>query len=164
MAGGSFGVPRPPRFGAAGCRLLTDLSFTFFSHTGDIGIAVTARTLDELFGDAAAALTETITDHRMVAAARSVPVQLRSSALDLLLVDWLNDLVYRFDTEGFLAASANITVAPEGAGWSVVGAIGGEALDPRRHPVRVLVKAATYHALDVRRTSEGWMARVVIDV
>ena len=140
------------------------MGYSFFSHTGDIGIAVTAASLDGLFADAAIALTETMTDHGLVAAARSTPVSLRSTALDLLLVDWLNDLVYRFDTEGFLASSARVAVARDGSDWVVAGSIEGEILEPARHPVKLLVKAATYHALQVSQTSDGWRATVVIDV
>jgi SHS2 domain-containing protein len=140
------------------------MPFSFFSHTGDIGLTLSGRSLDQLFADAAVALTDTITDHGLVAARQSVQVALRSRAVDLLLVDWLNDLVFRFDTEGLLVAHARVAVEAEGGEWSVHGAVEGERLDPARHPVKVVVKAATYHALEVGRSGDGWHATVVLDV
>jgi len=53
--------------------------------------------------------------------------------------------------------------AREGA-WDLRGTVGGESLDPARHPVRTLVKAATYHALDVSRAADEWQATFVLDV
>jgi len=138
--------------------------FSFFSHTGDIGLTLTARSLDELFADAAVALTETMTDHGLVAIRQSTAVELRSAAVDLLLVDWLNDLVFRFDTEGLLVARARVAVVREGGEWTVRGSVEGECLDPARHPIKVLVKAATYHALEASRAADGWRATVVLDV
>ena len=140
------------------------MPFSFFSHTGDIGLILTGQSLDELFADAAVALTETMTDHGLVGASYSTAVELSSSAVDLLLVDWLNDLVFRFDTEGLLVARARVAVAREGSEWALRGSVEGESFDRARHPIKVLVKAATYHALDVNRTAAGWRATVVLDV
>ena len=140
------------------------MGFTYFSHTGDIGLTITAPSLDELFASAAAGLTDTITDRSLVEAAESIPVDLRASAVDLLLVDWLNELVYRFEAEGFLVAQARVTVARRSDHVAVTGSIEGERVQPDRHPIKVLVKAATYHTLQVRRTGSEWHARIVLDV
>ncbi len=60
------------------------MSFSFFDHTGDIGVRVRARTLDELFRDAAAAFTDAITDPARIEPRRSVSLTLESPAADLL--------------------------------------------------------------------------------
>jgi SHS2 domain-containing protein len=138
--------------------------YAFFDHTGDVGVVVRARTLALAFADAASALTDTITDRRLVAATRSAAVELVSTAADLLLVDWLNDLVYRFETDGLLVARADVSVADEDGQWRLRGTVSGESLDPARHSIRTLVKAATYHALDVSRAGDQWEVRFVLDV
>jgi SHS2 domain-containing protein len=138
--------------------------YAFFDHTGDVGVTVAARSVAQVFADAAAALTETITDHHLVAATRSVAIEITAPAVDLLLVDWLNDLIYRFETDNLLVARADLSVIDQGARWTLRGTASGETLDPARHPIRTLVKAATYHALEVTRVGEEWRATIVLDV
>jgi SHS2 domain-containing protein len=138
--------------------------YAFFDHTGDVGVVVRAPTLALAFADAASALTDTIADRRLVAATQSAAVELVSTAVDLLLVDWLNDLVYRFETDSLLVARADVSVADEDGQWRLRGTVSGESLDPTRHSIRILVKAATYHALDVSWVGDQWQARFVLDV
>jgi len=140
------------------------VTYSFFPHTGDIGVTVHARSLELLFADAASALTDTITDHSVVVASESVSVELSATAVDLLLVDWLNDLIYRFETAELLVARVDISVMEHAGEWTVRGSARGERLDPARHPIRTLVKAATYHALEVIRSGDEWRATFVLDV
>lgn len=140
------------------------MAYSFFSHTGDVGVNLRAPTLDLLFADAALALTDTVTDRRLVAATASVAVELRSPAVDLLLVDWLNDLIYRLDTASLLVARVQVSVTEQGGEWTVRGRVDGDRLEPARHPIRTLVKAATYHALEVSRAGDEWHATFVLDV
>jgi len=138
--------------------------YAFFDHTGDVGVTVRAPSLALLFTDAALALTDTITDRRLIAPLRSAAVDLTSTAVDLLLVDWLNDLIYRFETDSLAVGRADVSVTAREGAWNLRGTVSGESLDPARHPVRTLVKAATYHALDVSRAADGWQATIVLDV
>jgi SHS2 domain-containing protein len=105
-----------------------------------------------------------ITDHSLVVASRSTSVELSATAVDLLLVDWLNDLIYRFETAELLVARVNVSVMEHAGAWTVRGSARGERLDPARHPIRTAVKAATYHALEVVRSGEEWRATFVLDV
>jgi SHS2 domain-containing protein len=155
------------------------MSFSFFDHTGDIGVRVTARTLDELFRDAAAAFTETVTDAGRVETRRSVSLTLEAAAADLLLVDWLNEILYRFEVDRYLVGAVDVRVdrrtpgrersdalAAEDAvaAFALHGTLHGEPFDAERHGVKVLIKAITYHALEVREGPDGWQATVVFDI
>lgn len=140
------------------------MPFEFFDHTGDIGVRVWGATLDELFAEAAAALTATLVDPATVGRQTREWVTLEAASLDLLLVDWLNDLVFRFDVDGLIVARAEPRVAREGTGWKLEGGLEGERFDPTRHRVRVLVKGATYHRLAIRETPDGFETSVVFDV
>ncbi len=151
------------------------MSFSFFDHTGDIGVRVRARTLDELFRDAAAAFTDAITDPARIEPRRSVSLTLESPAADLLLVDWLNEILYRFDAEQFLVGAVEVHIdrpdvggggsnAAAAAAFALHATLSGEPFDPQRHGVKVLIKAITYHALEVREGRDGWHAMVVFDI
>jgi protein archease len=135
----------------------------FFDHTGDIGVRITASSLEGLFAEAGLALT-----HAVISAADITPrdyedVELESADVELLLVDWLSELLYRFDARGFLTAHADVTI-DRADNWRLAGRIAGETFDPHRHRVNVLVKAVTYHGLHVRREGQVWAAQMIFDV
>jgi SHS2 domain-containing protein len=167
------------------------LSFALFGHSGDIGVRLAGRTLDDLFREAAAAFTEAITDPARLEPRRTVSLTLESPAPDLLLVDWLSEILYRFEVEQFLVADARVFLERVGSSsevrspesdvdgpdlgrrrsnaspataWRLQATLSGEPFDRERHAIKVLIKAVTYHALEVREEADGWHATVVFDI
>ena len=138
--------------------------FQFFDHTGDIGVDIDAADPGALFADAARAFSETITDREALAADELIEVSLSADAIDLLLVDWLSELVYRFDADGWLSRDVEVEVSGAADQWTLRARLSGDRLDPERHEVRVLVKAVTYHALEVVQIGPRWHARVIFDI
>lgn len=117
-----------------------------------------------LFAAAADALTETITDPLGVEPRTRVTASLGAADLDLLLADWVSELVYRFDAFQWLTRRAQVTLARRADRWTMQARMDGEPRDPARHPLKVLVKAVTYHELRVEQTADGWRARMVLDI
>ena len=144
------------------------MAVEFFDHTADVGVRISAQSLEALFSDAALALTETVTDPAGITGSSTLHVSLHASDLDQLLVDWLSELVALFDVECFLAASAKVTIHEDGGlsrDWQLEASVSGERLETARHPLRVLVKGITCHGLGIRRTAQGrWETSVVFDV
>ena len=137
---------------------------SFFDHTGDVGVTLSAPTLDALFREAAAALTDTITDAAAVRPSSEDEISLDAPTLDDLMVEWLNELLYRFEVRNLLPADATVTVAETDDGCSLTGRILSEAFDPLRHSIKVLIKGVTYHQLEIRRTDAGWETSVIFDI
>ncbi len=134
-------------------------------HTADVGVLVTADDRETLFAEALRALTDCITDVDLVRPRSSRAVELAAADLELLLVEWLGEALYRFDAEGFLASAADLRIRGRGdRGLRLAGEMRGELHDPDRHPHRVAVKAITYHGLEVARTAAGWTARLIFDI
>lgn len=140
------------------------MPYDFFDHTGDIGVTLTAATCDALFAAAAQAFTESITPLERVEARRPEEIAVDAPELDLLLVDFLSELLYRFDTRGWLTRDAEITLRERDGGWALEGTLSGEKLDPDRHPIKILIKAVTYHGLQIVHRSGEWSANVVFDI
>lgn len=133
-------------------------------HTADVGVEVEAASLDELFAGAAFALTDVLTDAAAVAPARTVEVVLEAADRELLMVEWLEELVYLYDTEALLVGRAEVEVDDGAAGAALRATLRGERLDPDRHTVKVAVKGVTYHGLEVGRRGGRWRARVIFDI
>lgn len=143
------------------------MPWTLIEHTADVGLDVCAPTLDALFVDAAAGLFDVITDVSRIEAHDERAFEVSAEAPDLLLVAWLEELLYRFDTAGELFARGEARVAGDGRdgpAWSVRARMLGEPFDPARHPLKVQVKAITYHGLELARDEQGWRARVIFDL
>lgn len=140
------------------------MGYQFFDHTGDIGVSLSGRTVDELFASAAAAFTESITPLEAIEPRRPEELDVAAPELDLLLVDFLSELLYRFDTRGWLTRTAQVEVREQDGGWELQGTLLGEKHDPARHPIRILIKAVTYHQLQVAQRDGMWTANLVFDI
>ena len=140
------------------------MSYSFIDHTADVAADLAGRTLDELFASAADALTDTITDLREVRRMTADAVTLDAGSLEDLLVDWLNELLYRFEVRNLLVADADVEVRPAGQRWRLEATVHGEPFDLARHPSRVVVKSATYHGLHIIEREGKWSARIVFDI
>jgi len=135
--------------------------YELFEHTADLGLRVRAADLDALFAEAArglfAMVVENLDDVRHEARR---DVRLTGTAHDYLLFDWLNELLYLFDTERLLFSKFETRVEPPGLSASAWG----EPIDASRHQLTHEIKAITYHGLRLERTSEGWLAEVIVDI
>lgn len=132
-----------------------------FPHAADVGVRGVGNTLGEAFEQAALALTAAITDPAGVAASARIEVTLAAPDDELLLVDWLNALIYETATHGLLFGRFEVKVAEhrlQARAW-------GEPVDVARHQPAVEIKGATYTALRVAREPDGaWIAQCVVDV
>jgi SHS2 domain-containing protein len=132
-----------------------------FPHGADIGVRGVGRTRAEAFEQAALAMTAAATDPSDVAAAERVELHCEAPDDELLLVDWLNALVYETATRGMLLGRFRVRLT----GHSLDGEAWGERVDAARHAPAVEVKGATYTSLRVGREPDGrWIAQCVIDV
>lgn len=140
------------------------MGYTFIDHTADVAAELSADTVERLFSYAAQALTDTITDLSSVVPSVTQSVTLEAGSLEDLLVDFLNELLYRFEVQNMLVSDTTVALREVDHRWYLEASIGGEPFDPARHPARVLIKSATYHGLRVTRESGAWRARIVFDI
>ena len=136
-------------------------SWEHFSHGSDIGVRGIGNSAEEAFEQAAIALTAVVADVGAIGQSEIVEVRCDAPDLELLLVSWLNAIIYEMAVRRMLFSNFRITLE----GYSLTGTLAGEKLDPERHQVAVEAKGATVTALRVTRNQEGqWLAQCVIDV
>jgi SHS2 domain-containing protein len=135
--------------------------FQTFDHTADIGLRIEAATLEELFIDAARGLTSLVVENCDDVQPRlSETIQIAGTETDYLLFDWLNELLFRFETRGMLFREFEVRLDPNG----LEATVAGEPLDRSRHQLAHEVKAITYHGLSVEKTDGGWRTELVLDI
>ena len=136
-------------------------NFKFIDHTADMGIQVYGQSLALLFQHAAEGFYYIITDPERIREKESREISVKGNGLEDLLVNWLNELVYLFETSGFLFRRFEVLDLGE---FFIDAVAFGERLDEEYHPVLRTVKATTYHQLHVTRGKAGWEARVIFDL
>ena len=135
--------------------------FETFDHTADVGLRMRATDLDTLFADAARAMFSVMAgDLQAVRLAEEVHITLAADDLDALLRDWLGELLYTFHVRKLMFADFTVSVGESG----LQGTARGERMDAARHKLDVEIKAVTWHGLKVERSSEGWLAEVIVDI
>ena len=135
--------------------------FETFDHTADLGLRVTAGGLDELFAEAACGLTSLLVeDPGAVGWDDRAEIAVSGTEADLLLFDLLAELLFRFETTGFLGREFDVTRTTGG----LLARARGEVIEDQPHRLAREVKAITYHGLKVEQQDGRWLAEVIVDI
>lgn len=131
-----------------------------FVHAADIGVRGIGQDMTDAFTGAALALTAVITDLQDVAATDMILVHCEAPDHELLLVDWLNALVYEMATRNMLFSRFDVDIQNS----TLNAHCWGEVIDEQRHHPTVEIKGATYTELSVKKVNDEWVAQTVVDV
>jgi tRNA nucleotidyltransferase (CCA-adding enzyme) len=131
-----------------------------FPHEADIGVRGIGSTKVEAFAEAAAAMMAASIDIGRIRPSERVEIACAAPDDELLLVDWLNALIYEMAARRMVFARFEVEIA----GGKLAASAWGEPVDVARHEPAVEVKGATYTALKVAPSDGGWIAQCVVDV
>jgi len=135
-------------------------SWEHFSHDADIGLIGIGPTKAEAFRQAAIALTAVVTNPEAVRTDTSVALMCRATTDELLLVEWLNALIFEMAVRSMLFGDFAVDIADGELRATALG----EPVDRVRHEPAVEIKGATLTALQVVAIPGGWRAQCVVDV
>jgi len=134
-----------------------DPSHRWIEHTAELQLELHARSEAAIFRQAVLALRELLEDDGPVTGDRAErSVEVEATDRGALLAEWLAELVFLAETEGLVPDEARDLVVGED---SVTAVVVGRTSEPRH-----LVKAVTYHDLELHRDRDGWRGNVVLDV
>ena len=129
----------------------------------DVAFEATGKTLEELFESAAIAVTHTmVRDVKSVSQKIKKDFVVKSDKIDMLLFNFLQEIIFYKDAERLLFSKFDIKVNMKPLEASCTAH--GEELDMKRHELVVDVKAVTLHKFGVEQTEDGWRAEVVLDI
>jgi SHS2 domain-containing protein len=129
--------------------------YRWIDHTGELELELEASTEEEVFADALAAFAELVGDGGGTDSERR-EIELEGDDRDLLLADWLEELVYLADAQQFVPQRVTDFHLEAGRLRATVHG--------RRGNPSPLVKAVTRHRLSFESGATGVRARVVLDV
>lgn len=127
-------------------------------HTADLALRCGGPDLAALFRSAALGM------YRLMGAQEAVPpsgatdrVSLAAPDTESLLVDWLGELAYRAEARGQIFRDITFEALTATRLEAVLRGGAAERLE-------TVIKAVTYHGLEVTETRQGYAATVVFDV
>ena len=127
------------------------------AHTADIALRAYGKDMQELFGNAAFAMFSQMADLEKVPPTVRRPVEVRGYDYASLLVNWLNELLFLHETQGEVYSEVDIeALQPKQLSATVAG--------DHVEQVLTLIKAATFHGLEIEPDNDGYAATVVFDV
>ena len=135
--------------------------FEIIEHPADVGIRVYGRDLAALFAHAALGLCSLITDTDTVLERETRSVEVAALDRESLLVAWLSEVLWLIEAEDLLFARFTIESLSD---TGLAATAYGEPADPQRHPYRGVIKAVTYHQLQLRQQAGTWSTNIIFDV
>ena len=135
--------------------------YEFIEHTADLGFRAYGASVEELFVHAAEAFLEALVVPESVEERIERSIAVEAEAIDELIVHWLAELLYLFDTERLVFKHFEVKRLEDNQLEAIAR---GEVLDPARHEIKTGIKAVTYHQLYVKERGGTWEAQVIFDI
>jgi len=135
--------------------------FELIDISGDEGIRAFGKSLEDLFLNMAAGMYSLIADPGSVSPRKSLEIESKGNSPEGLLVAWLNELIFHFDTYGFIGRDVRVHELHDNL---IKATVTGEDFDPEKHGRGLLIKAATYHRLKIEKQDDHWEAVVIFDI
>jgi SHS2 domain-containing protein len=129
----------------------------------DCALDVEGRDLPDLFETAAGALAAVMVDPASVRRTVRRRIVVEAPSLDLLLYDWLAELIFRKDRDAEVYTQATVEIDGDGP-YRLSAEVEGGMLDRDHADLRADPKAVTFHQFALERAGDGWHARIVIDI
>ena len=135
--------------------------YELLDHTADIGIAAFGKDLPEAFATAAYAMFDILTDIDKIQETDSFEIKVSAANVEDLLVAWLDELLYRYETERYVNRRFVISDMND---TSLRATVFGERIDATRHEIKTEIKSVTYHQLQIEKMEGEWKVQVIFDV
>jgi len=134
--------------------------FEILEHTADVGVIARGADIGQAFANAGKALFSLITELEDVEEVIYREIEIDAQDRESLLVRWLNELIYIFDTENILLKVFDIQQLTN---TSLKAVAYGEEVNTAKHQLKTGIKAATYHMLKIDE-NDGYRVQVLFDI
>jgi len=135
--------------------------FRFIDHTGDVGVVVYGNSLKELFQHAAESFFHILTEPKNIQEIESRNISLQANGIEELLVTWLNEFLYLFEIQGLLFGRFKINRLNS---CHLEAMVWGEKYEEGRHLIKGVIKAVTYHQLQIQEKDGIWGTQIIFDL
>jgi len=137
--------------------------YKFLEHTADAKFQAYGLSLEEALSNAALAVAGLMWDWENVEKKLQHSVEVRGNDLEQLLVNFLEEIIYLFETKSFLLGSVEkLTIERQGSGFQLKALLKGDRHSDK-YKIHGDVKAITYNEMEIE-TGDRFMVQVVVDM
>lgn len=137
------------------------MRFELLDISGDIGLRVYGSNIEEAFVNAGIGMFSLITDIARIEPKNEIVLNISADSLESLLINYLNELIFQFDAYGFTGTKIEVSELTD---YVIKAKVFGEKFDPSKHTQGLLVKAATYHNLSIKKEGGTFIIDVIFDI
>ena len=137
------------------------MRYKYIDHTSDLGVEIYGKDLPELFENGLFTIFDNILDLDKVEIREIRKIELSSSTMEELLIDWFRELIFLFSTKYFIAKELKAVKIEDN---KLSAEIAGEIFDVKRHKIKIEIKTPTYHMFKIEKSDKGYTATVIFDV
>jgi len=136
------------------------MKFEFLEHTADLRFRAWGTSLNECFENCARAMWAAVIRQDTVSAKTENKIELEADSIEVLLHDFLSELLFLFESEGLVFKDFDVSIQDK----RLSAVAKGEKFDPERHIIETEIKAVTYHEMLIRQEKGEWSATVLCDI
>lgn len=137
------------------------MGFEVLDISGDIGLRAYGSSMKDAFINAGIGMFSLITDLVKIDPKNDIVLNITADSTASLLINYLNELIFQFDAYGFIGCKIEIFELTDTV---IVAKVSGEYFDPLKHSKGLLIKAATYHNLSIKKTDGTFALDVIFDI
>jgi SHS2 domain-containing protein len=135
--------------------------FEIIEHTADIGIVAYGTDIKQVYANAALGLFNLMADLDNLKEGVKREIELSAEDVEVLLVQWLNELIYISEVEHVIFKRFEII---ELSNTRLKATCFGEKIKAGQHRLKREIKAATYHMLKLNKENGRYQVRIIFDI
>ncbi len=140
------------------------MKYKFLPHTADVMFEAYGKTPEQLFENSALAVEEIMVKLSTLNTEEHYEVTLQANTLEDLLYDFLSELIFVKDTEGFLFKKFEVVINHKNKKYELFAKCEGELINRKKHELLADAKAVTKHLFEIRQEENKWIAKVIVDI
>jgi SHS2 domain-containing protein len=130
-------------------------------HQNELAVRITGNSQAELFVNSGLALFDVMADADKIEVKERLPLEVESADRDELIVNWLRELLYLYQSGGYLLKEFKITEVKDSL---VKAEVCGEKIDPDRHEIKQEISTVAEHKSRMQKTGNQWVAQVIFEL
>lgn len=137
------------------------IKYRITKHQNEMAVRVTGNSQAELFVNSGLALFEVMADADRIEVKERLPLEVEGADRDELIVNWLRELLYLYQSGGYLLKEFKVTEVKDSL---VKAEVCGEKIDPDRHEIKQEIATVAEHKSRMQKTGNQWVARVIFEL
>jgi SHS2 domain-containing protein len=139
----------------------TQKKYRITTHHSELAVRISGSTQADLFANSAFALFDVMTDMAAIDIKESIPLEVEGSDRDDLMVNWIRELLYLYQSSGYILKEFKISEVKD---TMVKAEVRGEKIDPDRHEVKQEITSVAAHKSRMEKTGNQWIAQVIFEL